>query len=71
MFELAQLMIDETLNKVNENSAILSVSAGALRWSCVCLSSDGAWNYHYAGMSYYDGFGGSFAVRPVTLLRLV
>ena len=71
MFELAQLMIDETLNKVNENSAILSVSAGAGRWSCVCNSSGYAWDYSDYGMSDGGGFGGSLAVRPVTLLRLV
>ena len=71
MFELAQLMIDETLNKVNENSAILSVSAGADRWSCVCRSSDHAWDYDSVGLSNHFGFGYSLAVRPVTLLRLV
>lgn len=70
MFELAQLMIDETLNKVNENSAILSVSAGVYRWSCVCVSSSGACSYGN-GLSSDAGFGYSFTVRPVTLLHLV
>lgn len=71
MFELAQLMIDETLNKVNENSAILSVSAGSYRWSCVCFSSSAAWSYDAHGMSGSNGFGGSFTVRPVTLFKLI
>lgn len=71
MFELAELMIDEHLDKVNENSAILSVSNGATRWSCVCLSSSFAWSYHGYGMSDNVGFTGTLAVRPVTLLKLV
>lgn len=71
MFELAQLMIDETLNKVNENSAILSVSAGSGRWSCVCGSSSFAWLYHNYGMSGSTSFGYSFTVRPVTLFKLI
>ena len=71
MFELAQLMIDETLNKVNENSAILSVSAGSSRWSCVLLSGGLAWFYDSSGMSNDRGFGISFTVRPVTLFKLI
>lgn len=71
MFELAQLMFDETLNKVNENSAILSVSAGSHRWSCVLLSRGAAWYYNYLGMSSYLGFSYSFAARPVTLFKLI
>lgn len=71
MFELAQLMIDETLNKINENSAILSVSAGSDRWSCVCLSSSAAWLFNSVGMSYNPSFGYSFTVRPVTLFKLI
>lgn len=71
MFELAQLMIDETLNKVNENSAILSVSAGSYRWSCVLFSGGDAWLYHNVGMSNFASFGGSLAVRPVTLFKLI
>lgn len=71
MFELGELMIDEHLNKVNENSAILSVSVGVGRWSCVLLSSSDAWFYRSAGMSGYYGFTNSQAVRPVTLFRLL
>ena len=71
MFELAQLMIDETLNKVNENSAILSVSAGRDRWSCVLHPGGYAWIYSNVGMSNGDSFGNSLAVRPVTLFKLI
>lgn len=71
MFELAQLMSDETLNKVNENSAILSVSAGSNRWSCVLYSGGHAWDYDNAGMSSYRGFGYSLTVQPVTLFKLI
>ena len=71
MFELAQLMIDETLNKVNENSAILSVSAGSNRWSCVLGSGGVAWHYDSVGVSSYYSFGSSFSVRPVTLFKLI
>ncbi|MCR5071958.1 MAG: hypothetical protein K6A62_08540 [Bacteroidales bacterium] len=71
MFELAELMIDEHLDKINENSGILSVSAGANRWSCVLFSSGLAWVYDYYGLSGHGGFGNSFTVRPVTLLKLV
>ena len=70
MFELAELMIDDHLNKVNENSAILSVNVGATRWSCVLVSSTYAWVYADSGMSHYNAFSYSFTVRPVTLLRL-
>lgn len=71
MFELAQLMIDETLNKVNENSAILSVSAGSGRWSCVLSSGGSAWLYDAYGVSDYYSFGFSLTVRPVTLFKLI
>lgn len=71
MFELGELMIDEHLNKVNENSAILSVSAGSNRWSCVRYSSGDAWVYGNSGMSSVNGFTSGFTVRPVTLLKLV
>jgi len=71
MFELAELMIDEHLNKVNENSAVLSVSAGSYRWSCVRYSSGGAWLYDRTGVSDYNGFTSGLTVRPVTLLKLV
>ena len=71
MFELAELMIDDHLNKVNENSSLLSVSNGVARWSCVRYSSGYAWNYHYAGISNNTGFANyHFTVRPVTLLKL-
>lgn len=71
MFELAQLMFDETLNKVNENSAILSVSAGSSRWSCVLSSGGSAWDSDNSGMSNRDSFGYSLTVRPVTLFKLI
>ena len=74
MFELAELMIDEHLNKVNENSSVLSVSAGLLRWSSVLLSGSDAWSYYLGGMSDYNGLTYSVSwmvVRPVTLLKLV
>ena len=71
MFELGELMIDEHLNKVNENSAVLSVSAGSHRWSCVRFSSGFAWYYDGAGMSCNSGVTFGFTVRPVTLLKLV
>ena len=71
MFELGELMIDEHLNKVNENSTILSVSDGSDRWSCVRASSGDAWIYYHYGMPNYYGFTGGFTVRPVTLLKLV
>lgn len=71
MFELAELMIDDHLNKVNENSAILSVNVGVHRWSCVLSSSADAWFYISVGMSNHAAFSDSLAVRPVTLLKLV
>jgi len=74
MFELGELMIDEHLNKVNENSAILSVSAGLDRWSCVPFSSTLAWLYYGLGMSRsygVTGAGSDLVARPVTLLKLV
>ena len=71
MFELAELMIDEHLDRINENGGIFSIDRGAHRWSCVCHSSSYAWVYRNAGTSSLAGFSYSFAVRPVTLLRLV
>ena len=74
MFELGELMIDEHLNKVNENSLTgwTGVSAGSYRWSCVLLSSGYAWYYNGAGLSNDSGFSnGQLTVRPVTLLKLV
>jgi len=71
MYELAELMIDAHLNKVNENSSLLSVSNSVDRWSCVRYSSGSAWFYLNAGMSNGSGFAGAqLAVRPVTLLKL-
>lgn len=71
MYELAELMIDAHLNKVNENSSLLSVSVSAARWSCVRLSAGNAWAYSVNGVSYSAGFAGyQLAVRPVTLLKL-
>lgn len=71
MFELAEIMIDEHLDMINENGGIFSIDRGAGRWSCVCVSSDLAWLYDGFGMSNSGGFGRSCTVRPVTLLRLV
>lgn len=71
MFELAELMIDDHLNKINENSSLLSVSVGVGRWSCVRYSSGNAWYYDRGGISGYAGFANyQLAVRPVTLLKL-
>ena len=71
MFELGELMIDEHLGKVNANSGVMgTISAGSDRWSCVPYSSGDAWRYRTYGMSRYTGYTGSFAVRPVTLLKL-
>ena len=72
MFELGELMIDDHWDKIHENAAVLDVSRGSDRWSCVRYSSGTAWSYaDYYGMSAYDGFTYGFAVRPVTLLKLV
>lgn len=71
MFELGELMIDEHLNKVNENSAVAaSVPPSSNRWSCVLYSSDYAWLYNNSGMSLNYGFTYGLAVRPVSLLKL-
>lgn len=71
MFELGELMIDEHVNKVNENTAVAdNVSVGSARWSCVLSSSGYAWDYSSVGMSDHAGFGNTLAVRPVTLLKL-
>lgn len=74
MFELGELMIDEHLDRVNENAlsgVFDGVSNSSDRWSCVRYVSGHAWSYDYTGLSYYTGFGYAFAVRPVTLLKLV
>lgn len=71
MFELGELMIDEHLNKVNENTAVAdSVGTGKARWSCVLYSSGDAWSCDNYGMSDRYGFTYEVAVRPVTLLKL-
>ena len=71
MFELAELMIDDHLNKINENSSLLSVSNSVRRWSCVRGSSGVAWYYGSYGVSYNGGFADyQLTVRPVTLLKL-
>ena len=74
MFELAELMIDDHLSKVNANNGIINVSAGLYRWSCVLRSSGAAWLYHGGGMSGHDGLtlsSSDLVARPVTLLKLV
>jgi hypothetical protein len=71
MFELAEIMIDEHLDRINENGGIFSIDRGAARWSCVCISSSYAWFCNGYGMSSNYGFGYSWTVRPVTLLKLV
>ena len=71
MFELGELMIDEHLNLVNQNSAVAAtISADSYRWSCVLSSSDFAWFYFSYGMSGNLGFAYEFAVRPVSLFKL-
>ena len=72
MFELGELMIDEHLNLVNQNTnGFTAVSAASYRWSCVCNSSSVAWHYGYTGMSNNSGFTYTLTARPVTLLKLV
>lgn len=73
MFELGELMIDEHLDKVNQNSASIfaTIDKGSSRWSCVRGSTGRAWNYDGLGMSTYNRFSYTLAVRPVTLLKLV
>ena len=74
MFELAELMIDDHLTKVNSNSGRISVSAGLSRWSCVLISAGLAWFYYSSGMSGDLGLSDTssyLVARPVTLLRLV
>ena len=73
MFELGELMIDEHLDKVNQNSASIftAIDNGSNRWSCVRSSAGLAWYYDNLGMSNNYYFSYTFAVRPVTLLKLV
>ena len=71
MFELGELMIDEHLNRVNNNGVMGGISTGSDRWSCVLHSDGNAWLYGGTGLSYSAGFGYPFAVRPVTLFKLI
>lgn len=74
MFELAEMMIDEHYDKVNENGITgwTDLNRGSNRWSCVLRSSTLAWIYNGDGMSYNVGFSNDqWTVRPVTLLKLV
>ena len=74
MFEMAEMMIDENYDKVNENGLTgwTDLNRGSLRWSCVLASSTDAWAYRFNGMSDFYGFSlYQFTVRPVTLLKLV
>lgn len=70
MYELAELMIDEHLARVNSNGVISPIATWLSLWSCVLYSSGTAWFYGGYGVSLNDGFGYSFVVRPVTLFRL-
>lgn len=71
MFELGELMIDEHLKLVNQNSAVAAtISAGFNRWSCVLSSSTYAWGCGGYSISDRYGFTYGFAVRPVSLFRL-
>lgn len=72
MFELGELMIDEHLDKVKENSLTgwTGVSNSSARWSCVRNSASSAWLYLNLGMSGLYVFTGTLTVRPVTLLKL-
>lgn len=73
MFELGELFMDEHLDKVNQNSGVISsVSSASDYWSCVRASSGNAWSCDRDGMSDTYGFsGGQLTVRPVTLLKIV
>ena len=74
MFEMAEMMIDENYDKINENGLTgwTDLSSSSDRWSCVLYSGSGAWFYDNYGLSNRLGFSGSqLAVRPVTLLKLV
>lgn len=74
MFELGELMIDEHLNKLNENNISGSwddISAASSRWSCVRYSTGLAWLSDAVGVSNNLAFTLGLAVRPVTLFKLV
>ncbi len=72
MFELGELMIDDHLNllNANNNTGWSDISNASNCWSCVRSSTTHAWSYYNSGMSYRSAFSYSFAVRPVSLLRL-
>lgn len=74
MFDLGELMIDEHLDRVNENAlsgVFDEVSKSSYRWSCVRYGSGSAWTYTGVGVSSYTYYSDVLAVRPVTLLKLV
>ncbi len=73
MFELAELMIDDHLDKINQNASgvFASIAKGSNGWSCCRYSGTSAWAYRSYGMSRGNNFSYTFAVRPVTLLRLL
>ena len=71
MFEVGVLMIDEHLDLVNQNTAVMpAVDKGSHRWSCCLNDSSAAWYYRGYGMSYYYSLSYSFTARPVSLLTL-
>lgn len=75
MFELAELMCDEHLSKINaiNDNAFVGIYAGNGRWSCVRYSSTSAWFYRAIGSSGSYSMSNSNStvmVRPVTLLKL-
>ena len=76
MFELGELMIDEHLNKINENPGVSSgwqrITVNDHRWSCVCYGGVdyAVWLYYSRGYSRGASTANTFYVRPVTLLKL-
>lgn len=74
MFELGELMIDEHLDKVEENAGKAGIMGlnkmGSGRWSCVPYDDGYAWSYTGYGMSNVSLLSDPFAVRPVSLLKL-
>lgn len=70
MFELGEQFIDAHFAPVNEG-LINDLNFASHRWSCVRCDSGTAWGSDNRGMSGNAGFAYEFAVRPVTLLRLV
>ncbi len=72
---LEMIGADELLQQLRNNwfwtrEKFVSPGTSEDRWSCVCVSSSSAWYYSGYGLSCDVGFGYSFTVRPVTLLRL-